>query len=380
MKTAQIVLKKSDLTKEDLTPISQINAQLIFIFGSVNYLNSPNLGVLIKNNFPKATVIGCSTAGEISNGGVTDNTLVITGCQFSSASLKSTFVNCSSMEQSEASGIELGKKLNSKDLKSIFVLAPGTNINGSSLVSGLRQELGNDIIITGGLAGDGGEFKKTYTFLNGVASDNQIVAIGFYGDSLKIGYGSMGGWKPFGPSRRVTKVSGNVLYELDGEPALEVYKRYLGDKADELPAAGLRFPFAILNDNEDETGLIRTILGIDEKAGSLTFAGDIPANCLVRLMHTDNDGLINGAEGAAKETLNKNKSKEGIGLLVSCVGRKIVMGDDIEEEIEAVQNVFGTNGVLTGFYSYGEICPFSGYSECKLHNQTMTITWLSEAA
>jgi hypothetical protein len=299
---------------------------------------------------------------------------------FDKARLKAASVPCATMSESKDAGQALARELVSPDLKLSFVLSPGTQMNGAELVRGLREWLGQDVVITGGLAGDGGAFKQTFTLLNDTIDDRQIVGLGIYGASIKIGCGSMGGWKPFGPVRTVTRIDGNILYELDGQPALEVYKKYLGAHAAQLPASGLRFPFAILNANEDQSGLIRTILGLDEKAGSLTFAGDIPMGGLVRLMHAESDGLIAGAVGAAEKSLEGNADREGFGILVSCVGRKIVMGEDIDDEIEAVKQTFGSKSLLSGFYSYGEICPLSGFTDCKLHNQTMTITWISEAA
>jgi hypothetical protein len=146
-----------------------------------------------------------------------------------------------------------------------------------------------------------------------------------------------------------------------------------------LPASGLLFPFAILADDRQETGLLRTLLGIDETEGSLTMAGDIPAGGYLKLMHASTEALIDGAEAAA-EAAHKmtHASGQGLALLISCIGRKLVMGDRVDEEVEAVAAVFGQNCALTGFYSYGEISPFIESTECKLHNQTMTITYLSE--
>jgi hypothetical protein len=212
-------------------------------------------------------------------------------------------------------------------------------------------------------------------------SSDRLTCVGFYGEKLLLSHGSFGGWSPFGPARKVTRSEHNVLFELDGEPALEVYKRYLGEHAKDLPASGLLFPFAMLGSDHNEVGLIRTILGIDEAQGSLTLAGDIDTNGYLKLMHASTDALVDGAESAA-EAAKAMQTPNGpaLALLVSCVGRKLVMGGRVDEEVEAVADVIGKNTTLTGFYSYGEISPFNLATECKLHNQTMTITVISEAA
>lgn len=381
MRSDQVVVKKPQVAAADLAKLQAINPQLVFVFGSVKHFTAPDFGSVMKSTFPGATVIGCTTAGEISNDGVSDNTSVFTACHFANPDIKSAVAQLSGADKCFQTGEEIAKKLMAPNLKALFLLGQGVNVNGTPLVDGIRKVTGESVIITGGLAGDGGAFKETWTVLNDTVSNGNVVAFGMYGDGIEISCGSLGGWKPFGPARKVTKAVNNVLFELDGEPALAVYKKYLGDDAKGLPGSGLRYPFAILNDAEDESGLVRTILAVDEAAGSLTFAGDIPMDGLLRLMHSDSPSLVSGAKGAASKTLAAAKAKEeGVGILISCVGRKLVMGDEIDDEVEAVHAEMGEDNVLTGFYSYGEICPMEGFSQCKLHNQTMTITWFADKA
>jgi hypothetical protein len=189
----------------------------------------------------------------------------------------------------------------------------------------------------------------------------------------------VGGWEAFGPARKVTRSDGNVLAELDGEPALDIYKRYLGDYAKDLPSSGLLFPFLMLDGNERRCGLIRTTLGIDEQRGTLTMAGEIDPGGYLRMMHASTDKLVDGAEAAAREALRvPPPAGESLAILVSCVGRKLVMGDRIDEEVEVVAGVLGAAAVLAGFYSYGEFGPVAAAPECLLHNQTMTVMRIGE--
>lgn len=377
MKSAQATLKaKSDVASE-MAKLKAIEPQLVFAFGTHEAFGEGGLAQDVSNHFPNAIVIGCSTAGEIANSGVHDNTLIVTASHFAKPAFQAVSTEINSMDDTQEAGRRFAKQLEKKDLRSIFILGRGLEINGSALIEGIRETIGSEVIITGGLAGDAGRFKQTFTLLNGRVADNQIVGFGIYGDDIQVNYGSLGGWEQFGPIRKVTKSKANVLYELDGKPALEIYKKYLGDKAKDLPASALLFPFSLLKDNQDSSGLVRTILAVNEDDQSVTFAGDIPVNGLVRLMHTSNDGLVSGAKGAAELTMKRERMEEGLGILVSCVGRKLVLGTDVDEELDAVRDVFGQSTV-TGFYSYGEISPQEGALECKLHNQTMTITYLSE--
>ncbi len=381
MKTTQVVLKPNANPETDLKKLEDIQPNLVLIFGSDEEFSPTGLAAKACKRFPKALVVGCSTAGEISNGGVSDKTLVVTGSHFDQPNFRPAKATIESMDDSTEAGKKFASSLEKEGLKTIFILGRGLNINGSALIEGIRSVVGKEVVITGGLAGDGGKFKETFTLLNGEISNNAIVGFGVYGDNIEVAFGSMGGWEPFGPVRKVTKAVQNVLYELDGEPALEIYKKYLGPKAKELPASGLLYPFALLKNNQDSTGIIRTILAVNEEDQSVTLAGDIPVDGFVRLMHASNENLINGAKSAAETAVKSVASwktePDALGILISCVGRKLVMGDDIEEELDVVKNVFGSS-VITGFYSYGEICPQGGFAECKLHNQTMTITYLKE--
>jgi hypothetical protein len=206
-----------------------------------------------------------------------------------------------------------------------------------------------------------------------------VAAVGLYGDRLKVGYGSMGGWDPFGPERIITRSHGNVLFELDGQSALGLYKHYLGDEyVAQLPSSALRFPLAVRDEGGD-TPIVRTVLGISDADESMTFAGDVPEGAYARLMKANFDRLIDGAVGAARTSYEAlGTTSPDLALLISCVGRKLVLQQRIEEEVEGVREVLGDRTVFTGFYSYGEISPFTPNATCELHNQTMTITTLSE--
>ena len=366
-----------------------MDAHLVMIFGCRKLISQNELIDSIQTRYPKAYLIGCTTAGEILGTQVFDDTLTTTAINFETTVIENASVHVKKIGESYGAGLYLAEKLKRSDLKHVFVISEGLGINASELVRSLKENLPKNVAITGGVAGDGTLFEKTMVIANGHASENLVTAIGFYGEHIKIGYGSVGGWDSFGPERIITKSKANILYELDGKSALELYKLYLGDYAKGLPATGLLFPLSIRAKDSDE-GLVRSMLKFNETGDGMFFAGDVPEGHYGKLMKANFGSLVNGALEAAELSIKSIEASPKIAILVSCIGRKVVLRQRIEEEVEVVRDVLGEECILTGFYSYGEISPYTEIScingktsykletGCELHNQTMTITTIAE--
>lgn len=347
------------------------NCQLVICFGGKGVFHQIDVYPQLKSIFKNAEITLCSTAGEIYQETVLEQSLVAVALQFDKSSIGTSSVNIKDFQNSYDAGIYLVNKLAKKDLAYIMVFSDGSLVNGSELTKGLNTAAG-DILVTGGLAGDDANFKSTLVGLNESPTEGNIIAVGFYGNQLIVKHGSQGGWDMFGLERTITKSEGNVLYEVNNESALDLYKKYLGPDVENLPASALLFPLAITIPGLSEP-IVRTILSIDEKNKSMTFAGDIPEGAKVRLMKANFDKIIDASFKAAERNLIEDH-KPDFALLISCVGRKLILGPRTEEEVEAVADVFSNQTPLLGFYSYGEISPFNDAVKCQLHNQTMTIT------
>lgn len=330
--------------------------------------------------FPRSVVVGCSTAGEILHGELHDDSISVAVASFEHTDLRCLHQPVKDPEASAAAGEALAQGLAADDLRAVFVLGDGVTVNGAALVAGLARALPPDVLVSGGLAADGDRFSHTWLLCGGQVRPGHALAVGLYGNRLQVRTGCEGGWQDFGPARRITSSQGAVLQELDGKPALDLYRTYLGDYAAELPGAALRFPLSIHPPGHAGQPTVRTILGIDDAARSMTFAGDMPAGWEARLMRSSPDRLIDSAMAAARQSLQGHDGPgPALVVSISCVGRRLVLGERTEEEIEASLEGAPTGSVHVGFYSYGELAQAPGDDGCRLYNQTMTITAFSEA-
>jgi hypothetical protein len=353
---------------------SKISANLVLAFGECEEFKSVAFFDALKARYPDAIIAGCSSSGNILSGAISHDDIVITAVKSEKASFKLVSETIEDADGSFVVASKLGCELEGDNLAHIIVISDGLVVNGTEIARGFNDNKAH-VGVSGGLAGDGTDFKETFVIANAPASPKTVAAIGIYGD-VKIKTGSFAGFDEFGPERKVTKSIGNVVFEIDGEPALDLYKRYLGEEAEILPVSGLYFPISV-KENTDTNAVIRTLLAIDNDAKSLTFAGTVQENSSLKLMKSNIDNLIENA-GFAAAAAKEDGYSSGLCLAVSCVGRMIIMKQLVEEELDEVQNTLGDKVAVAGFYSYGELAPFEGLKECSLHNQTMTLTVIYE--
>jgi hypothetical protein len=352
---------------------------LVVIFAGADTRRATPAIEALASEFPNSVLVGASTAGEVFGDEVSDDSAVVAVCRFDKTRLQAIALPTTGPEDSRPVGVRLAEALAAPDLAAVLLLTDGLLVNGNALLAGLKSVLDPSVIVTGGLAGDGDRFAATWVVANGLPQVGFVTAVGLYGSDVRVGHGSQGGWDTFGVERTVTRAVGSTLFELDGEPALKLYKTYLGDLSEDLPMSGLRFPLAIHERGSKDQPLVRTILAVDENEQSMTFAGDIPEGWVAQLMRANFDRLVEGSSQAAQATtLSTQVSGQCLGLAVSCVGRRLVLRDRIEEEVDAALEALPPGTQLIGFYSYGEISPHTT-GTCEFHNQTMTLTTLSEA-
>lgn len=357
-------------------------AGLVFYFGTRDALSSGERYEELRAMFPNAHVVGCSTGGQINNDDVNDDEIVVAAITFAATGLRLWREEIADPGYSRDCGEAIGRALRADDLAGVFILSDGLNVNGSELVAGVSKVIGSNVPLTGGLAGDGADFRETLVGGDGPPRPRTVVGIGFYGRAIRVGHGSAGGWDQFGPRRKVSRSVGNVLFELDGQPALDLYERYLGpEESKGLPSSALLFPIQVCDPDSPESAVVRTVLAIDRDSRSMTFAGDVPQGWTAQLMRGSLDRLAAGAADAARQArtgLGTGDGDQCFSILVSCIGRRLLMGQRTVEEVEIVGAELGPQTPRLGFYSYGEISPHAKSGHCELHNQTMTVTTFAE--
>lgn len=353
---------------------------LVLVFAETDEATARSAVAELERARPGAIIVGCSTAGAILSDELSEYPVVAAIVEFAEVEVSLAWLDVSDAGSSLATGEELGRRLAGHLTpgwtSAVLVLADGLVVNGTALVDGFSRSLPDDVTISGGLAGDGDRFADTWVYAEGEFRRGAVVAVALSGPGLEVGYGSAGGWEGFGPYRTVTGSQGSVLHTLDDRPALALYREYLGDRADQLPASALLFPL-LIRSPDSTVELVRTVLGIDDVNSTMTFAGDIPEGWTARLMRTTLDRLVD-ASALAAEACQRELTEPELAIAVSCVGRRLVLGQRTDEELEAAVDVLGRQAPLIGFYSYGELSPGSG--SCELHNQTMTLTTLREKA
>lgn len=376
MKIVQAIKRKNN--PFEFNDTAQLIKPLVLVFGNRFLLENGTIYEEVRELFPDGHLVFGSTSGEIIGDTVMEGSVVLTAIEFEKSGFLVRSKNLKEYQNNEAAlGQAIMNEFPKEGLRHIYIISEGSSVNGSALITGLETGKDIGVSLSGGLCGDDDRFERTLASYNEPPKEGEIVGIGFYGETLEVTSANYGGWTPFGPERIITRSKGNLLFELDGKPALDLYKKYLGKKAKDLPKSALLYPLSVKT-SENAEPIVRTILNIDEKENTMTLAGDVPKGSKVQLMMSSVDDIANGANEAGRLAMKDRLKSPELALLVSCIGRKLVMDQRTEEEIEEVKSVIGGDAHIGGFYSYGELAPFSQNNSCKLHNQTMTLTLFSE--
>lgn len=341
--------------------------------------------------YPRSGVLGCSTAGVVAGDTLVDEEVLVTVLVFARTRVVLEHVPLDAATSLRA-GTGLGERLRAHgdDLAAVLVLAHGTDVVGNALAEGLSRGTGGQVPVFGGMSAGlpepGGHLPPCWVLAGGEVHGGAgggadragvVAGVGLYGEHVGLSTGTGSGWADLGPRRRVTRSEGATLHELDGKPALALYRRYLGEEARGLPVAGLRFPLAIRRTGEEGAPVVRSVLDVDDDTDTILLTGDVPQGCTAQLLHQDSEALADAAERAARDAAATAGVPAGLALVVTCLGRRLALGSRTEDELESVVAGLPAGTPALGFYTYGELAPTSARS-CDLHNETLTVAVLGE--
>jgi hypothetical protein len=357
-------------------------ATLVMVFADDTVVDAPDdpLGQ-VHERWRGHAVAGCSTAGQFAGPSTVDGA-VVTVVRFDECEVRAVHLDLGLCGSARRAGRDLADLLDAEGLRSIMVLADGLGTDGSLLATGIA-DVCPAVDVWGALAADGSRFVDTWNVVDGATAPGMVSAVGFYGSALEIGHGRGDGWHALGPERVVTTSIGRVVHQLDGRATLTLYEDYLGPLADDLPGSGSYLPMSVRD--LDDRVVVRSPVGVDRGNGSVTMAGDVTQGSTAQLLRMSVDGLLHGAELAAKSArIDDADTEPHLAVAFSGVGRRMSLGERADEEPETVRAAIGNAASLVGCWTYGELGPdldmaFTGAPvRHDVHNQTMTITTLRE--
>ena len=265
-----------------------------------------------------------------------------------------------------SAGVEAGKWGKSVFNNPAFiVLAGGLGTDGEAIVNGMVEGTGSDTMpLYGGLAGDDGGFKETFTYSTEKVSGSGLMVMVVDGDKIEMQGLASSGWVASGAIKKVTKSAGNIVYSIDNTPALDFYLERLDISEDEMPAAGFEYPLLILND--DGSSVIRAVIDVNKEDRSLVFAGTVGEKKVIQFSTSNGDEASENTIAHINEFEWLDKEPDAM-LLFSCVARHIALGPTVEDEIEVIGERWDVP--LAGYFTYGEI-GMNSAGKCDFHNET----------
>jgi hypothetical protein len=355
----------------DAIPAPDARESLVLAFGASELIDAPAPFHDLIDVWGPDRVVGCSTPFATS-GADTRVALMVSIIRFDRTRVVTAHADIQRAGGSRRAARRVGNLLSEPSLQCAVMLADGLLADGSQLSVGMR-DVTEGIALSGGLAADDNRFTNTWTLVNGLPRTGWVSAFGLVGEHIEMGFSSMSGWESFSQERVVTRSHGNVLYELNGRPAIEIYQNYLGHSVGGMADSALGFPLALRD--LDGRMTVRSLVGVNARDQGLRFAGDVAQGSTARLMCASSDDLIHNAQLAAKRA---DLGPAQIALACSGTGRRRVLGERAEEEWAAVRSAFSPDTAVVGLSTMGELSPGDG--ETELHNQSMSITTIRELA
>jgi len=365
--SGEIIYNLEDALKSGISP------DFAIVFASVRTDYQILLDKLYESGIP---VIGASTCGEIlfndERNNILEESIILILAETKSKAFEIEFFE-KTEENSYLAGLEAGKWGKNRFRNPIFLtLLSGLKSDGEKFIKGLKESATDEVKVFGGLAGDDSLFKETFVFYNNNSINNGAAVLLLDGDKFESDGISTSGWIGLGAEKKITRSEGNVVYTIDDEPAMEVYKKYLDIKDEDLPGIGVEYPLLVYRDNG--TNVLRAVLQVNKENKSLIFAGTVEEGSTVKFSSSPGFEVIEQTKKEISLKWKSNNTAEII-FIFSCMARHLAMGPNIEEEIKIAYQLWQVP--IAGFFTYGEIgVNYKGI--CDFHNETLALLLIKE--
>ncbi len=319
-------------------------------------------------------IAGCSSFAEINSEEGLDQSVTAMGITGLSCT---TLKVDSMMPDSRQAGRSIGAQAKELEASLLITFPDGMQGNTAEYIRGIQDILGAEFPIVGGVAAEHLAFQRTNEFYNREVLTGGAVAVAIRG-AVTLGTSARSGFQPVGGLRTITKVEGqHLILELDGQPALRIYKDFLGDTPANPQMVGIQFPLLLVFDvagshmtSDDRVHVVRVVRSLDEEKGGLLLGGEVAVGMQVHLTRTVKDDLLRGAVEAVEEACKK-VPRPDVAFIFGCAGRKLLLGPHYQQEMAGAFARLGREVPKVGFYTYGELSPV--HNVTIYHDETFTI-------
>ncbi len=320
----------------------------------------------LKEILPEGTpFLGATTAGEILSRKVYRDSIVISLSLFDKTDIKTYFFDRDENTDEFELGKQIAKETIEEDTRGLLIFSEGIHPDLHLMLKGIEQ-INNNVKVFGGGAGDNGNIRKSFVFNEEHISDKGVVVASFSSKDLIINTGYKLNWEPIGKMMTITKAEGKRVYEIDGIPPLEIYRKYLGEAVvEKLPSSTFAYPLIVY---KGDLQVARASTYVFED-GSMLYAGHMETGDRVRLSYGYIEHMLEDTEQTFEE-ITSNPA-ESI-FIYSCLARYVFLKHLSKLEISPLREI----APVAGFFTYCEFFHKDGQNE--LLNDTLTYVTMSE--
>ncbi len=367
--------------------IGEANVDFAFIFSTEEF-GHPLVLKTITDIIGPVPILGATSLAVISQQGLFKHGLVVV---LFSLTQDIYFNAACAKELLKKGALNAGKELGDQLLygcknvrRNFSIIFSDLNIiDTASLISGIQGKLGTSFPLIGGTIPALDNRKKNCLYFKDQVLNDASCGI-LWGGKVNFGLGVEHGWQPLGKPRYVTKATGNIVNEINHEPAVNLYKEYFAKEIPELkkemPRLNAFYPLGIGVAGKKEY-LLRSVMSILQD-GSLVFHGDVPEASPIRLMIGSKESCLLSTRRAAETAMGSMaKKKIRFAFVLNSLARYTLLGRLAGQEIKIIKDILGQDTPIAGIYTSTEQGPMSSIDylgRAYIHNNSITVLTIAD--